>query len=728
MPPRKNRSAPPTGRRSSDDNHFLYGPGVVPMPLSSSLGQLPTCQQVDLHIERSLSKVGVTFKEDGVIKEAAAEIKAIWQSLTNIDLKQDKFIIQQIKKLRVERRKALKDKGKYKLPSGKSRSAGKKSIPNFRNKMKRLFDIHSHSTQIKDEAFLNDQQTSRLQYRVGRGQRQTEGSEGPSPGERGREGEDIEPQESLDNNAVDLDLLLGPGEDSGDSSSSDQWEPEAKMKPSTPREKLKTELLEVGERFGLSNEALKAVHNIYASGSGLSSRESVRKLRQKERLSAATIDLSHTKIVALGFDERKDISRVSSTSVERQEHCSVVAVTELDESIYLGSFEPKSGLGIDLAQGLFDFSREKNLDLSNLVGLVSDGCNKMVGQFKGAHKHFEKLLGRPLQRVLCFFHHIELSFKGIMAFHQFNTTGPGTVTEPWAELIVGDIHLKDPVNFDPIPDPFVLDIINNMDKEVSLSTDHSIIIGLLKTVMTGEIDHRVNRKIGPIVHSRFTTTEARTLRSYISHPNPPEHLKRVVAYLIHVQAPVFLFSKMFQQAHFMGPKLLLLELMLGRKFLTNDEFSVLEKKLNFNGQMAHSENVLYSMLCSPVISERKFAIQAILDIRERGSGAGTGVIRKFERNSHILDPKAVDITTLNPLLADPSKNHEVTEPPATLKMSVEELQSVIFCPLRSLFPISSVAVERAVKDTTRAALMASTSKERDGIVQMSIKARKKRES
>ena len=58
-------------------------------------------------------------------------------------------------------------------------------------------------------------------------------------------------------------------------------------------------------------------------------------------------------------------------------------------------------------------------------------------------------------------------------------------------------------------------------------------------------------------------------------------------------------------------------------------------------------------------------------------------------------------------------------------MTDEELESVVHLPLQSLFPISSTVVEWAVKDVTRAATMATTSLEHDGIVQMSIKSHRK---
>ena len=75
-------------------------------------------------------------------------------------------------------------------------------------------------------------------------------------------------------------------------------------------------------------------------------------------------------------------------------------------------------------------------------------------------------------------------------------------------------------------------------------------------------------------------------------------------------------------------------------------------------------------------------------------------------------------------MVSPNLLNQVTEPPATLHMTDEEIESVLYLPLHSIFPISSTAVEQAVKDVTRAAMKATTPLDSDGIVQMSITSQK----
>ena len=107
-----------------------------------------------------------------------------------------------------------------------------------------------------------------------------------------------------------------------------------------------------------------------------------------------------------------------------------------------------------------------------------------------------------------------------------------------------------------------------------------------------------------MVTSRFTTTEARTLRKYISQDKPSFELTRVVNYLVYVWAPVFLLCKKMNRLE-ATPSMLLMEVMLTKKHCSNPEQTLLAKSMSFNGQMAHPELVLLGMLASSNFSERK---------------------------------------------------------------------------------------------------------------------------
>ena len=64
------------------------------------------------------------------------------------------------------------------------------------------------------------------------------------------------------------------------------------------------------------------------------------------------------------------------------------------------------------------------------------------------------------------------------------------------------------------------------------------------------------------------------------------------------------------------------------------------------------------------------------------------------------------------------------EPAVTRCLSDSEIMSILNKPLIIKLPVSSVAVERAVKDTTRAAVLAGSVEEVNGVIQSTILSRK----
>ena len=191
---------------------------------------------------------------------------------------------------------------------------------------------------------------------------------------------------------------------------------------------------------------------------------------------------------------------------------------------------------------------------------------------------------------------------------------------PWNELLTGDIHKIPVVAFVVLPNPALLAIIDRMSPDVmkDLGTDHRIFIGVIRMVITGEVDDQyASMKIGPMVTSRFTTTEMRFGRHWLSTLDPTFEETRVMRYLVYVWAEVFLMAKEMNRFEH-GPRLLLLELMLARKHCTKPEFTRLKTSFDFNGQFGHHESILVSLLASPEVEDRQLAINTIFTIREQG--------------------------------------------------------------------------------------------------------------
>ena len=147
--------------------------------------------------------------------------------------------------------------------------------------------------------------------------------------------------------------------------------------------------------------------------------------------------------------------------------------------------------------------------------------------------------------------------------------------------------------------------------------------------------------------------------------------------------------------------------------------NLFQNSFNTNGYFAGAESVLLCCLMSKDLKERKKGVEYILNLRNRNA---VDVVRTFGPPSYLVNMKAMSILTLN----QHSLRSAAYEPPATKIYSEAQLRSFVLSPLEVTIPLSSVAVERAVKDVTRAsAFVGSSERERDGFIQNTIEHRKK---
>ena len=485
---------------------------------------------------------------------------------------------------------------------------------------------------------------------------------------------------------------------------------------------------ETCDRFKVSETAAAHIHNIFVKKQKLNQSQ-VHKKKEKLRIEKV-IKFKKAKVTAIGFDERKDDTKkevgigkngAKRFDVVKEEHCAVVLWPDEE---FAGHVVPKGGKAKDLETGINDFLDEReNIDTDETDNLLSDGCEKMLGWRTGVHASLEKLRGRRYQRGVCFFHHLELSFEKIIKLYGVYTTSPDHFIAPWDEFFGGNIHTLPVVDFVVLENPSLLSLIDSMKEETlqNLGTDHRIFIGVLRIIITGRDNPQFSSmKIGPVVHSRFTTTETRFLRRWISTETPSFEQLRITRYLVYVWAETFLTAKIKNRFED-GSRLLLLELLLSKKYCSMPEFVVVKTSMDFNGQYAHHESILVSLLSSPKAEERKLAVDTIFSIREQGpkkykTPSGQ---RPFKKEDHQINEFATKIENLNknPLTSDS------TEPPLTLRLNGPQLLALMDEPLQVNLPVMTVAVERAVKEVTRAATMSINPQVRDGIVFQTISAR-----
>ena len=691
-------------------NEMLYGRGAKRIPER----MLPSKGDVDLSCEFYIKK---GFREAEAVDKTAKDIVTSYRSLTDIQFssKTSENVSLAVKAIRIRRYDRVKqlsvDKrtGDMREGDGKKRKGkGKRHVPkgqNFSEWANSLFYC-PREVPPSDIEFLDDQKGVRKLRRNPRVI--PEPILIPSP---------VIPSGVLESDSSESE----PDNDSGDS----DFVPDTPA-PKKPKKFLPPSLIGSGERYKMSSAALADVYNDTSTNGTTYTSEGVRKNRNKTRRKEGCPNLSNLKIVCLGCDERQDKTDHGQGDCHKEEHASVVVYTG-EEEINVGFFVPEDGTGASLAKGLYLFCNERQMDLTSLQFLVTDGCNKMKGWKSGFHVEFERLVGRELGRIFCFFHHFEKTFESIFLFYGGDTTGPTSLSKNWQTLLRDSVHKGNIVNYRQIENPFVLSLVNDIPEGAKLSSDHLIFLALVETICSGNVSSKVHRKIGPINHARMTTTEARALSAYIRTGDPPVYLVRVVHYLINVFAPVFCLSKIFYKSHFSAPKLLLLEAMLCKKHLSIDELRTVSKSLDINGQMGANENIILCCLSSPDSEERTLGVETILRIRHKASVhqlPKTG-IRPFMPNDYRVNVNASGLHNLNMI---PLKEARY-EPPVTKHLSESEILGFLHSPFdASGIPLSSVAVERAVKDTTRAAMMARSTVDRNGVIRMTIKARARAKS
>ena len=696
-----------TRKERGRQNEMLYGRGAKKL----APRMLPSKGDVDLCCEYYV-KLGAGEAE--AVDKTAQDIVTAYRSLTDIpvSLKSVSFSVKAIRIRRYDRVKQLSidtrtgdmREGKGKNRKGKGKGQLPKGQMNFTEWTNTIFYC-PREVPPSDLEFLEDQKGVRKMRRNPRVI--------PAP--------DLAPSTVTPSGVIESDLSESDSEPESDGNDSD-FVPETPA-PKRPKKMLPPSLLDDGERFLMSNSAIAQVYNDMSTNGTSYTTEGVRKHRNKVREIEGCPDLSNLIVLGLGCDERQDPTDFGQGDCRKEEHASVTIYNGKEE-INVGYFVPEAGTGVSLANGLFLFCQKRKINLTSLYFLVTDACNKMKGWKGGFHVEFERLLGRELVRVFCFFHHFEKTFESIFKFHGGETTGPTSLKPEWQMLMRDNIHKEDIVNFRQIDNPFVLSLVNDIPEGAKLSKDHVIFLGLVETILSGKVSPKVHRKVGPMNYARMTTTETRALSAYIRTGDPPVYLVRVVNYLINIFAPVYCLSKIFYKSHFMAPKLLLLEAMLCKKHLSIDELGKASKSLDINGQMGANENILLCCLSSPDLEDRTLGVETVLKIRHKRRSLQlpeTG-IRPFMPNDYRVNVSATGLGNLNMI---PLKEARY-EPPVTKQLSDQEILGFLHNPFdASGCPLSSVAVERAVKDTTRASMMARTTEQRNGVIRMTIRARAK---
>lgn len=248
-----------------------------------------------------------------------------------------------------------------------------------------------------------------------------------------------------------------------------------------------TELVQTCARFGVTETATSTIYNLVTEKCKEDhklNQSQIAKWKKKLRLEKVEHFQPEVQPEAIGFDERKDNTKSEvgvghkgrkRFELTKEEHCSIILYPG-DE--YAGHVVPRTGRGETLAEDLAQFLRERNISMTNVKSLVSDGCEKMLGWKSGVHATMEKIFKMPFGRIVCFLHHLEKSFEVIFLLYSGHSTSPGSYAWGVGKEVKGEVHKLPVKAFEVLPNPSLLLLIDSTPESVfkQLSNDHKIFI------------------------------------------------------------------------------------------------------------------------------------------------------------------------------------------------------------------------------------------------------------
>ena len=258
--------------------------------------------------------------------------------------------------------------------------------------------------------------------------------------------------------------------------------------------------------------------------------------------------------------------------------------------------------------------------------------------------------------------------------------------------IVKDVWLLPVVRFSPvhgniqvIPPEVVQDI----------SRDAKLLYKLGLAVQTGVVPiDIVAATIGPAMHARWLTTGARDLRLYMSTKNPSKELKELVSLLLVLYIPSYFNIKM--NSHCQEGAINFFNMIEYSKDLKASSRKTVDRVLQDNSFWAHPENILIGMVKDPSKVVRRRASLLIKAAREN--------YNEIEHPRQFKPPMLNFNGKFYYDMIDFDKV-QVTEPPLTMELSLEEILGVIEKPLiLPHYPCHTQHVERTVPLVTESAM------------------------
>lgn len=209
------------------------------------------------------------------------------------------------------------------------------------------------------------------------------------------------------------------------------------------------------DRYGISDRIASALATSlsqdfelkdYKGEDVIIDRNKIRHEREKSRQKIMRERADVSLVKAFSFDSRSDTT-LAPVMIEGRQHPRNVKETHYvvlrqPNSVYLGHFASEHGTSSRKATTIMNFFNDKNIGLTQLFGICSDGEPVNAGRKDGILRNFELRLNKPLHWFICLLHFNELPLRHLFAKIDGATTGPTTSTGVIANQLE-NIEMKD---------------------------------------------------------------------------------------------------------------------------------------------------------------------------------------------------------------------------------------------------------------------------------------------
>ena len=340
-----------------------------------------------------------------------------------------------------------------------------------------------------------------------------------------------------------------------------------------------------------------------------------------------------------------------------------------------------------------------------------DSTNVNSGIWGGVFQFVEKLLGRPLNWIVCGLHLNELPLCHLIIDLDGPTSSDTGFTGPLGKALKSVTEIPIKSNFKTVT---VGEDLIELDESIvkDLSSDQKYGYEIVKAIRTGVLSSRLaNLEIGPVYHSRWMTTANRFCRMWVSQHGfrgrVAKNLKLIVEYIVGVYYPTW-FNYKVKNDWLEGPRICLEQLNLTLR-QDKEVINIVFPRMESSAWWASPEMLLQSLLCSTNAEDRVFAVKKILKLRGEDLN-NNDVVRTHHKV--LLNRKATSLMDL--IIWEEDKT---TEPVLTLQLTDEEVKSFELAPMSvPTMPVHGQSVERCVKEVSAASQAVYGYERRDGFI------------